>query len=72
MDVFAQEQFAKTLLIVRRVKLVPYHVIATYDPLCVYGNGPRRIVLKDFDGRKGLMLVLFPDAQTRIFVVAIP
>ena len=69
-DVPAQQQFAQELPIVRRVKLGPYHVIATYDPLCLHGGAPREIVLEDFDGRRGLTLVLPADAQTRVFVLA--
>jgi hypothetical protein len=67
-DVPAQEQFARRLPIVRRVQLGPYHVIATYDPVCVYGGQPRSIELENFAGR-GVKLVLPADAQTRIFVL---
>ena len=68
-DMSAQEQFAKTLPIVRRVKLGPYHVIATYDPLCLSGGPARKITLEDFDGQRGLTLTLPADRQTRIHVV---
>jgi len=68
-DVPALNQFAQTLPIVRRVKLGRYHLIATYDPLCVMGGAPREIVLRDFDGNTGLTLVLPADAQTRIFAL---
>ncbi|MGD0092518.1 MAG: hypothetical protein ABSE73_21595 [Planctomycetota bacterium] len=69
-DVPALDQFAKTLPIVRRVKLGPIHVIATYDPCVVHdGAAPREIVLPDFDGRKGQTLKLHADDQTRIFVL---
>lgn len=37
-DVSAQEQFAKTLPIVRRVKLGRYHVLITYDPNVLYAR----------------------------------
>ncbi len=67
-DVSAQEQFGQELPIVRRVQLGPYHVVATYDPLCAHGGEPRRIVLEDFAGHAGLTLDLPADAQTRIFV----
>jgi hypothetical protein len=67
-DVPAQEQFARQLPIVRRVRLGPYHVIATYDAVCLYGGEPRSIELEDFAGR-GLKLVLPADDQTRIFVL---
>ncbi|MBU0606703.1 MAG: hypothetical protein KKI08_02400 [Armatimonadetes bacterium] len=68
-DVPAQEQFGKTLPIVRRVKLGKWHVLATYDPGCVYGGPARTIELKDFDGRAGRTVTLPADAQTRIFVL---
>lgn len=68
-DVSSQEQFAKTLPIVRRVKLGKIHVVATYDPLCIYGKEPREVVLQDFDGRKGLMVKLPADEETRMWVV---
>ena len=71
-DVPAQEQFAKTLPIVRRMKLGTVNVIATYDPQVVYGNPPRDIVLTDFDGHPGLTLTLPADAQTRLFVLRGP
>ena len=71
-DMPARKQFAETLPIIRRVKLGPYHVIATYDPLCVHGGPPRRIVVTNFDGRKGLTLDLPADAETRIFVLRVP
>ena len=68
-DIPAQEQFAKTLPIVRRMKLGTLNVIATYDPQVVFGSPPRDIVLTDFDGHKGLTLTLPADAQTRLFVL---
>jgi len=69
-DVPALEQFAKTLPIVRRVKLGPVHVIATYDPCVVHdGAAPRQIVLENFDGRKGQTLKLHADDQVRIYVL---
>jgi hypothetical protein len=68
-DVSAQEQFAQTLPIVRRVKLGRFHLLATYDPLCVHGGEPRQIKLPALDGQKGLMLNLPADAQTRLFVL---
>lgn len=68
-DVPAQEQYAKSLPIVRRVKLGKTHVLATYDPMCLHGGQPREIVLPDFDGRQGLTLKLPADQQTRVFVL---
>jgi len=68
-DVSAQEQFGKTLPIVRRVKLGKWHVLATYDPGCVYGGPARAVELKDFDGRAGRTLTVPADAQTRVFVL---
>lgn len=69
-DVPALDQFAKTLPIIRRVKLGPFHVIATYDPCVVHdGGAPREIVLPDFDGRKGQTLKVHADDQLRIFVL---
>lgn len=67
-DVSAQKQFAETLPIVRRVTHGDLHVLITYDPLWHEQDGPRRIVLEDFDGREGLILVVPADRQTRIFV----
>lgn len=68
-DVPAQEQFAKTLPIVRRVKLGQWQVLATYDPAVVYGGKPREITLNNFDGHKGLTLKLPADEQVRVWVV---
>ncbi|MFQ6099465.1 MAG: hypothetical protein ACE5O2_17165, partial [Armatimonadota bacterium] len=68
-DVSAQEQYAKSLPIVRRVSLGRIHVIATYDPAWATAASPRHVVLEDFDGRTGLTLALPADAQTRIFVL---
>ncbi len=68
-DVSAQEQFGQDLPIVRRVTLGPWHVIATYDPLCTHGGQPRTIRLEDFGGRAGRVLVLPADEQVRIFVL---
>jgi hypothetical protein len=68
-DVPAQEQFGKTLPVVRRVKLGPWHVLITYDPGVVYGGAPRDVVLSDFDGVPGRTLRLPADAQTRVFVL---
>lgn len=45
-DVGAQEQFEKELPIVRRVRLGRIHLIATYDPLVVYGGKARRVGLR--------------------------
>jgi len=68
-DVPALDQFARTLPIVRRVKLGRYQLLATYDPLCVQGGAPREIGLDDFDGHTGLRLVLPADAQVRVFAL---
>ena len=68
-DVSAREQFRKMLPVVRRIKLGKIHAIITYDPAVVYGGKPRNIILKDFDGHKGLTLKLPADSQTRIFVL---
>ncbi len=67
-DVPAQQQFAETLPIVRRVRLGKYSVIATYDPGWAEAEEPRQIVLDDFDGHAGLTLVLPADAAMRVFV----
>ncbi len=71
-DVPAQEQFAGTLPIVRRIRCGRLHILITYDPLWHEHDGPRRIVLADFDGRDGATLVLPADRQTRIFVLRDP
>ena len=68
-DVSAQQQFAQTLPIVRRVTRCPYHVVGTYDPTCVDGGRPRSVVLANLDGRPGLTLELPADSQTRLFVL---
>jgi len=68
-DVSAHRQFAETLPVVRRVKLGGIHVLITYDPAVIHGGEPRRVVLRDFDGHKGLTLTLPADAETRIFVL---
>jgi len=71
-DVPAQEQFGEDLPIVRRVSLGPWHIVATYDPGCVFGGEPRTIRLEDFASHAGLTLELPADAQTRIFVLQEP
>ena len=71
-DVPASEQFAKTLPIVRRVRLGRWHVLISYDPKVIYGGRPREIVLADFGGVKGRTLRLPADAETRVFVVKAP
>lgn len=70
-DVSAQEQFDinNILPIVRRVKLGNINIIATYDPKCIYGDEPRQIILKDFDGRKGLALGLPANQTIRLFAI---
>jgi len=68
-DVPAQEQFGRTLPIVRRVKLGRWHILITYDPKVIFGGTPREIVLEDFDGAKGRTLRLPSDAETRVFVL---
>lgn len=68
-DAPARGQYRDKSPIVRRVKLNDVQVIATYDPAVVFGGKPREIVLKDFDGPKGLTLRLPADAQVRLFVV---
>jgi hypothetical protein len=71
-DVPAQRQFGGTLPVVRRVRLGPLHVLATYDPVVVHGKPAREVVLADFDGVKGLTLRLPADAETRIFLLRDP
>ena len=68
-DVSAQDQYAATLPIVRRVKHGRTHILITYDPLWEAVGEPRRIEVDDFDGHEGLTLVLPADAQTRVFVL---
>lgn len=68
-DVSAQEQYAKTLPIVRRVKLGKVHLLATYDPLVPFGGEPRTITLRDFDGVAGRTLILPADGQLRMFAL---
>jgi hypothetical protein len=68
-DVSAQEQFAQTLPIVRRVKLGAYHLLITYDPGWETAGGPRRIELDRFDAREGLKLTIPADSQARVFVL---
>ncbi|MBM3500106.1 MAG: hypothetical protein FJX74_15730 [Armatimonadetes bacterium] len=68
-DVPSLDQFARTLPIVRRVKLGGYHLLATYDPLAVRAERSREVVLNDFDGRDGLTLALPADSQVRVFAV---
>jgi hypothetical protein len=71
-DVPAQRQFGDTLPVVRRVKLGPVHVLATYDPVVVHGKAAREVRLPDFDGVQGLTLTLPADAETRVFVLREP
>ncbi len=68
-DVPAREQFKKTLPIVRRVKLGNIHAIITYNPMVIYGEEAREIVLENFDEHQGLTLKLPADNETRIFVL---
>jgi hypothetical protein len=68
-DVAALDVYVKTLPIVRRVKVGKYHLIATFDPMCVQGGAPREIVLKDFDGHRGMTLRLPADRETRVFAI---
>ena len=68
-DVPAREPFREQTPIVRRVKLGPFHVLITYDPGVLYGGGPRRVVLQDFDGHEGPTLRLPADDQKRIYVL---
>ena len=68
-DVSAQEQYAKTLPIVRRVKLGDYHLLATYDPMVQFGGEPRNITLADFDGVEGRTLILPADGELRLFAL---
>lgn len=69
LDQDSQEVFAKTLPIVRRVKLGNMHIVTTYDPAVIFGAPAREITLKDFDGHPGLVVKLPADEQTRIFVL---
>lgn len=69
-DVPALDQFAKALPVVRRVKIGPLHIIATYNPRVVHlGEGPATVVLADFDGHAGLTLRVPADEETRVFVL---
>ncbi|MBC7286628.1 MAG: hypothetical protein H5T86_00995 [Armatimonadetes bacterium] len=68
-DVPALKQFAETLPVVRRVKLGNIHLIATYDPMAIRGGEKRNIVLRDFDGHRGVTLILPADADLRIFAL---
>jgi hypothetical protein len=68
-DVPAQEQFAKKLPVVRRVKLGRVHVLVTYDPDVLHGRPAREIELSNFDGIAGRTLRLPADRETRIFVL---
>ncbi len=67
-DVPAQEQFAETLPIVRRVELDGYHAIASYDPLARDGGEARSVTI-DVAGRT---VTVPTDAQVRVFVVRAP
>jgi hypothetical protein len=68
-DVPSVERFVKALPLVRRVKLGPLHVLATYDPRVVHGGAPVEIALLNYDGKEGLTLRLPADEQTRLFVL---
>jgi len=68
-DVSAAEQFAKTLPVVRRVKIGQWHVVATYNPKWETDLGPKTIELRNFDGHQGLTVSLPADAETRIFLL---
>lgn len=68
-DVSSHKQFHETLPIVRRCRLGPYSLIATYDPAAVYDGRERPVTLQDFDGRKGLTLVLPADRTVRYWIL---
>jgi hypothetical protein len=64
-DVPAQQQYAETLPIVRRVTLDGTHAIATYDPLALTGAGGRSVTIEI----GGTSVTAPADEQVRIFVV---
>lgn len=68
-DVPAQRQFRETLPLVRRVKQGKVSLLITYDPKVIHGGAPRPVRLENFDGHRGLTLVLPADAETRLWLV---
>jgi len=64
-DVSAQEQFAQTLPIVRRVSLDGYDAVATYDPLALTSGDARSVAIEIGDAS----VTLPADEQVRIFVL---
>lgn len=69
-DLDMKEAFQKSLPLVRRKKLDNHHLVITYNPKFVHGSPEvAQITLNDFDGNKGLTLVLPADDQVRIFAL---
>lgn len=66
----AIRQFVYSEPIVRRVKFGDLHIIATYDGNSTYRRtAGRQVILDDFDGIRGLTLVLPADKEVRVFVL---
>ncbi|MBD3293562.1 MAG: hypothetical protein GF393_11615 [Armatimonadia bacterium] len=64
-DVPAQQQFANTLPIVRRVAFDGYHAIATYDPMALETGQARTVSIEI----EGAAVIAPADEQVRIFVL---
>lgn len=68
-DISSQLQFQDALPIIRRIKLGPYHVVATFEPKWSEQTSTRRVMLFDFEGQDGLDLSFPADRELRIFVL---
>ncbi len=68
-DISSQLQFQDALPIIRRIKLGPYHVVATFDPKWSEQTSTRRVMLVDFEGQDRLDLSFPADRELRIFVL---
>ncbi len=69
-DLDMKQAFQKSLPLARRKKLDNHHLVITYNPKFIHGSPEEsQITLNDFDGNKGLTLILPADDQVRIFAL---
>lgn len=68
-DISSQLQFRDALPVIRRIKLGPCHVVATFDPKWSELPSTRRVLLTDFAGQDHLDVSFPADRELRIFVL---
>ena len=71
-DFDSRRDLRQTRPLCRRVKNGSFHLVITYDPMTIRSGEERKIVLKNFAGKKGLHLEFPADQHPRIFVLANP